>query len=64
MATPNQSLEIFQQIYSREFGRNISDDVARDKAMKLLSLYKIVFAMPDVYSLHINNNHIDHNDRR
>ena len=38
-----ESLEGFRKIYKKRFGENISDQVALEKATKLLNLVKAVY---------------------
>jgi len=33
----------FKEIYKKNFGENLPENVAREKAMKFLELFKIVF---------------------
>jgi len=44
-----ESLEKFKELYKKEFGEELSDRVALDKATKLLNLYRAVY-MPIVES--------------
>jgi len=42
-----KSLKKFKELYKKEFGEELSDQVALDKATKLLNLYRAVYA-PDL----------------
>jgi len=42
-----ESLEKFKELYKKEFGEELSDQVALDKATRLLNLYRAVYA-PDL----------------
>ncbi len=44
-----ESLEKFKELYKKEFGEDLSDRVALDKATRLLNLYRAVY-MPIVES--------------
>jgi hypothetical protein len=38
-----ESLEKFKELYKKEFGEELSDQVALDKATRLLNLYRAVY---------------------
>lgn len=42
-----ESLEKFKRLYEKRFGEELSDQVALDKATRLLNLYRAVYA-PDL----------------
>ena len=42
-----ESLEKFKELYKKEFGDELSDQVALDKATRLVNLYRAVYA-PDL----------------
>ena len=39
-----ESLEKFKELYKKEFGEELSDQVALDKATRLLNLHRAVYA--------------------
>ncbi len=39
-----KSLKKFKELYKKEFGEEISDQVALDKATRLLNLYRAIYA--------------------
>ncbi len=42
-----ESLEKFKELYKKRFGEELSDQVALDKATRLVNLYRAVYA-PDL----------------
>jgi len=42
-----ESLEKFKRLYKKRFGEELSDQVALDKATRLVNLYRAVYA-PDL----------------
>lgn len=43
---PKEALDEFKQLYAKNFGEQLSDSEALDKATKLLDLYKTVLSVP------------------
>jgi hypothetical protein len=43
MILPREAIEEFKQIYKKEFGEELSDQDATERATKLLDLYKVIY---------------------
>lgn len=51
MLLSDQQVEEFRKLYLKEYGKEISFDEAKDRAIRLIGLYKAIY-LPEL----INNN--------
>ncbi|MHA1877820.1 MAG: hypothetical protein ACTSUC_15370, partial [Promethearchaeota archaeon] len=56
MGLSKKAIKEFKEIYFKEYGEKISDEVAREKGQRLLSLFKIIYRpIPEDYDEHDEN---------
>lgn len=48
MQFTQRSIQNFQRLYLQNFGEQLSDDEAKQKAEYLLEVYRIIFGLPSV----------------
>ena len=56
MGLSKKAIKEFKKIYFKEYGEKISDEIAKEKGQRLLSLFKIIYRpIPEDYDEHDEN---------